>query len=47
MKIKKRDAIYSLYEFLRDNPSVLIKSIKSMEKSKEKLRKKASRYRRF
>ena len=44
---QKRDAIYSLYEFLRDNPSVLIKSIKYMEKSKEKLREKASRYRRF
>ena len=41
---QKRDAIYSLYEFLRDNSSILKKSISYMEKNKERLKEKASDY---
>jgi hypothetical protein len=43
---QKRNTIYNLYEFLRDNPNILIRSISSMEENRDKLRERASKYRR-
>jgi hypothetical protein len=43
---QKRNTIYNLYEFLRDNPNILIRSIRFMEENRDKLRERASKYRR-
>ncbi len=42
---QKKDAVEGLYDFVRDNTHVLWKSIKYMEKNREKLRRKAEPYR--
>ena len=41
---EKKKTIYSLYNFIKNNPSTLVYSIKTLEKEKLKLRKKAMKY---
>ncbi|MEK6951503.1 MAG: hypothetical protein AABX29_00655 [Nanoarchaeota archaeon] len=41
---QKREAINGLYRFARDNPRVLIRSINSMNKSRNKLRERVLQY---
>ena len=41
---KRRGAINGLYDFIRDEPKVLTKSINSMEKSKYSLRERVAQY---
>jgi len=41
-----RVAIHSLYDFIRYGPKILIKSINSMEETKDKLRERVVKYRR-
>ena len=43
---KKREAIGGLYDFIRDNPTILTKSINSMERNKDTLLEKVAPYRR-
>ena len=43
---QRKDAIYNLYSFIRDNPRYLVKSIDSMESAKDKLREKVAQYKR-
>ena len=41
---RKREAISGLYNFIKDNPRILIDSINSMERKKYKLREKVKQY---
>ena len=43
---QKKKAIEGMYDFVRDNPTVLTKSINSMERTKEKLIERVAQYRR-
>ncbi|MDA1196983.1 MAG: hypothetical protein O2779_03405, partial [Nanoarchaeota archaeon] len=43
---QRRDAIDGLYNFIRADPRILIKSINSLERSKDRLREKVEQYRR-
>ena len=43
---QRRDAIAGLYDFVRNDPRVSTKSISSMEKAKDKLRERATQYKR-
>jgi len=43
---RRRDAIAGLYDFVRNDPRVLTKSISSMKKAKDKLRERATQYKR-
>ena len=43
---QKKEAIDGMYDFVRDNPTVLTKSINSMERTKEKLIERVTQYRR-
>jgi len=41
---QKRYVIHRLYDFVKDNPNLLVKSINSLERSRERLREKVENY---
>ncbi len=44
---RRRDAIDGLYDFIRDDPRVLTKSVTSLERSKDSLRERVAQYRSY
>ena len=44
---KKHDSIQQVYQFVRDNPSVLVNSIHYFEQHKDKLLQKVAKYKKY
>ena len=43
-KEQKREAINGLYDFVRDNPNILVRSINFMDRNRNKLRERVLQY---